>query len=328
MHSLNEKKRQKYIDAESYQNTLKNFDSAKIDYEEQLKSPEVHPGGHAAALLFSASDLWAVFQLRYTAGEDLEKLARSLDEVVEAFDIYVKKHRDTTERQNYPPFLMVDMIDTYIDFLHLVCVVIMLHREELLPVILGWIKGDEYDGVDAVIEELFNYYFPDRPSPDSWIWEQPYEKLLDVVDAPSPSDRPKLMRKYLKNWYSSMKGQAAFWGAHEKIKPDFSPYFGYWAMCAGAFTYLLGIDDSSYRDEEVYPEDMVDYARRLPRRPIKTEDGTEVLRVEGGQACPREGTWFSPAKQDSARYFKVGEVMQVFDRSEYGQTIWQWMPNN
>ena len=98
-------------------------------------------------------------------------------------------------------------------------------------------------------------------------------------------------------------------------------------MCAGAFTYLLDIDDVSYRNEEVYPKDVVDYARSFPRRSVKTEDGTDILRVEGGQACPREGTWFSPAKQDSARYFKVGEVMQVFDRTEYGQTIWQWMPH-
>ncbi|MBD8563542.1 DUF1911 domain-containing protein [Oxalobacteraceae sp. CFBP 8763] len=42
---------------------------------------------------------------------------------------------------------------------------------------------------------------------------------------------------------------------------SFSPYFGYWALCAGAFTYLLDIDDSSYRNEMVYPRDLVDYAR-------------------------------------------------------------------
>ncbi|PQO91914.1 hypothetical protein C5614_25345 [Massilia phosphatilytica] len=95
-----------------------------------------------------------------------------------------------------------------------------------------------------------------------------------------------------------MRGKVGFWGKHEKITPECSPYFGYWAMCAGAYTYLLGLDDSSYRDEEVYPRDMVDYARSQPRRPVKLPDGSEILRVEGGQPCPSEGTWFSPAKSD------------------------------
>ena len=63
-----------------------------------------------------------------------------------------------------------------------------------------------------------------------------------------------------------MKGKVHFWGKHEKIKPEFTPYLGYWAMCAGAFTYLYDIDDSSYRDELVYPKDLVDYARSIPRK--------------------------------------------------------------
>ena len=36
-------------------------------------------------------------------------------------------------------------------------------------------------------------------------------------------------------------------------------------MCAAAFTYLLELDDSAYRDEMVYPADLVDHARSLPR---------------------------------------------------------------
>ena len=54
-------------------------------------------------------------------------------------------------------------------------------------------------------------------------------------------------------------------------------------MCAGAFTYLLDVDDASYRGEEVYPKDMVDYARSMPRRSVKLGDGAEILRVEGSQ---------------------------------------------
>lgn len=123
-------------------------------------------------------------------------------------------------------------------------------------------------------------------------------------------------------------GKAEFWGAHKRITPEFSPYFGYWAMCAGAFTYLLGLDDGSYRDEEVYPKDMVDYARSLSRRAVKLSDGREILRVEGGQPCPSKGVWFGPAKSEDSRYFKTGEVMPVLEASEYGHTIWQRADEN
>jgi hypothetical protein len=48
-----------------------------------------------------------------------------------------------------------------------------------------------------------------------------------------------------------------------------------------------------------------------------------VDRCEGGQPCPREGWWFTPAKPASRRKFAVGELMPKF-KSDYGTTIWQW----
>jgi hypothetical protein len=50
------------------------------------------------------------------------------------------------------------------------------------------------------------------------------------------------------------------------------------------------------------------------------------LRCDAGQPCPREGWWVTPAKTDSRRHFKHGEVMPSFT-SDYGSTIWQWDEN-
>lgn len=127
-----------------------------------------------------------------------------------------------------------------------------------------------------------------------------------------------------------MKGQTHFWGKHEQITPEFTPYNGYWTMCAAAFTYLYDIDDSSYRDEIVYPKDLVAYGRSKPRRTV--EEATklvpkELMRVDGGQHCPQAGYWFTPAKADSRRYFKESEIMPTFEGSAYGATIWQWSPD-
>lgn len=53
------------------------------------------------------------------------------------------------------------------------------------------------------------------------------------------------------------------------------------------------------------------------------EQGAVRLRCEAGQPCPREGWWLTPAKADSRRHFKPGELMPAFS-TDYGATIWQW----
>lgn len=49
-------------------------------------------------------------------------------------------------------------------------------------------------------------------------------------------------------------------------------------------------------------------------------------RVYGGDACPREGVWFTPAKEKSRQYFREGDAMPVY-KTDYGATIWQWDSN-
>jgi len=208
--------------------------------------------------------------------------------------------------------------------LNLLSVAILLHREDLIPRIYALIEGSAFDEGDAVIEELLKFFLPERPALDYWIWDQPYRKLLDAIDEEDEGERARLMKKYVGSWYKSMKGKAIFWGAHERIENSLSPYHGYWAMCSAAFTYLYGIDDASYRNEIVYPRDLVDYARSIPRNPVINREGVLVLRVIGGDRCVKEGIWFTPAQQSSARHFLIGEVMPVVDSAEYGATIWQW----
>ena len=320
------RRRQHLIDQESYVNTLRHYQNESTLYDGYLQEPEVRPGDHAQFMENRASDLWRTLQLKYTAGEDPAELATLLGRVVEEYQKYVDKKNAADDTHYIPPFLMSQFADVYVNYLHLVCTAILLHREDLIPIICGWNDGTDFDRADAVLEELFKFYLPDRPELDEWYWDQPYRLLLSVLDEEDTGKRPKLMKKYLKKWYASFKGQAYFWGQHEQITSEFSPYVGYWAMCAAAFTYLYDIDDSTYREEFVYPKDLVDYARSIPRQPVASESGETILRVLGGQTCPRDGNWFSPAKADSLKKFKAGDIMPSFDFSEYGTTIWQWAP--
>jgi len=61
----------------------------------------------------------------------------------------------------------------------------------------------------------------------------------------------------------------------------------------------------------------------VPQEAILSSPTHSRRNVPGGQPCPREGWWSTPAQVDSRRYFKQGEVMPRF-QSDYGDTIWYW----
>jgi hypothetical protein len=283
---FNETRRQDFIDEESYRNTLAHYTEEVPLYQTNLSAPEINPGGHAHFMKLRAGTLWRIFQLRYTGGDEVAGLVPLMDGVVAGFQQYVEKNDAATDEHYRPPFLMSEFFDSYIQYLHITCAAILLHREDLLPGILGWNAGTDFDGVDAVLEELFKFYFPDRPDLDQWLWDQPYRLLLDAIDDPVPDERAKLMKKFVKRWYPALRGKAGFWGKHEEIEPDFSPYTGYWNMCAAAFTYLYDIDDTSYRDEITYPKDLIDYARSKPRRPVSQENGDPIFTSPGRPIVP------------------------------------------
>ncbi|HEX7986866.1 MAG TPA: PoNe immunity protein domain-containing protein, partial [Duganella sp.] len=281
--------------------------------------------GRMTTLDLIAGNKWTVFQLKYTAGERLTDLANSLDEIVLAYEQYVDANEEMPDEEYYPPFVMNDMIDVYVDYLNLLCVAILLRREDLIPRIQALNEGSDFDQIDAVLEELLKFFLPDRPELDEWLWNKPYRKLLDAIDSDTPDEMAKEMKHYVKSWYKEMKGVAHFWGKHEQIKPEYTPYYGYWAMCAAAFSYLYNIDDSSYRNETVYPKDLVDYARSIPRNNDKQHSTAKPLRVAGSETCPKSGHWFSPAKADSQGHFSAGTIMPDFPDAQYGLTIWQWI---
>ncbi len=319
---LPSERRQPYLDEESYTNTLAHFEKDRVAYAEFLTKASASTRAKVNSLESIANDIWAIFLLNFTAGVSPEDLSRSLEQVVLAFEDYAKQALELPDEEYAPAFELDEMLDIYVDYLQLLSAAILLHREDLVPRIFGLIEGTHYDGVDALIEGLLQFYLPDRPVPDEWLWDKPFDKLIKAIDSPVPKDREKAMAKYVASWYTGMKGRANFWGKHEQITPEFTPYFGYWAMCAAAFTYLYDIDDNLYRNEIVYPKDLVDFARNQPRKPVKLKNGSEILRVLGGQLCPADGQWFSPAKAESARQFKKGDAMPTFD-SAYGLTIWQ-----
>jgi len=71
---------------------------------------------------------------------------------------------------------------------------------------------------------------------------------------------------------------------------------------------------------------------RVPGETVPSEEGlgptgSTPERVPAGKPVTQSGYWFTPAKQGSRRYFKQGDVFPEIEGSPWGDTFWQWAPD-
>jgi hypothetical protein len=58
------------------------------------------------------------------------------------------------------------------------------------------------------------------------------------------------------------------------------------------------------------------------QNPLLDDVRPENMRCEGGEACPQDGFWWTPASDPGQGHFKKGDVMPNYPHSKYGATIW------
>jgi len=293
------------------------------------------------------NEKFRLWMLDYTAGVELDVLAPQLAGIVDAFvgwndanvpyRQYLKdKYAEEDKQQGVTTHLDVCAVDfdnqiEYENALQLLSVAILLRDARSVKRIVKAMVFNRY--ADALYEQLIAD-FVDDPQEDmqAVLHDAPYTTLVEAYFEDDDAKAVSLVKDYLKNWYKHQDG-ARWYNAHLKIENDRSFYYGYWAFEAGATCFLLDLDDSGI-DHMVYPKDLVAYARKLQAdgrwtttkdAPLETEaPASTMLNCPGGEACPKSGWWFTPAKVGSRRYFEAGEAMPVIEGSDYGATFWQW----
>jgi hypothetical protein len=292
-----------------------------------LDNPQLNPtptkGGTMMAALLTGEIGLRFLTHSYSAGLPVAELAPLLPKTVEYWESFAQHDLAFDQSDESDGHLVphIDLYDvTYWYALQLVCFSILLGHPNLLGRVMELLVY-ENDDQDALLEALVAPYLPGRPGSAIYTRQLPYRKTKKIFAA-APNQRAELMSKYLDEWYDASRREPY----HDRHKSSDFP--GYWSLEAGVITFILGIDDASYRDKKFYPKDLVDYARAHSWVPggagaAGTQDASIRLRVEAGQPCPREGWWVTPAKTNSRRLFKAGEVMPDVG-GDYGATIWQW----
>ena len=323
------RRREPFLKEESYS---KEFDSISgglmsvtVDLPKYRDQPKVN--GLMVSTRRRVWDAMDWLSLQYSAGADVAQIATVWPHALE----WAEEYAEFSHRFNQSPdahgrivsHVALPTEDYWIVALRLVCFGLLTGYASEMPRVMAILDyaNEEKDGL---LERLIVPFIPGRGTPpDECTRHLPYRKLFKVFAAPE-AKRPALMVKYLDDWYEASRREP-YVDQHEG-----RAFYGYWSWEAAAVTWLLNIDDSSYRDKDFYPRDLVDYARAHAAAPQATAASTAGdpirLRCEAGQPCPRAGFWFTPAQAGSRRLFKESEVMPSVG-GDYGATIWQWDQN-
>jgi hypothetical protein len=117
---------------------------------------------------------------------------------------------------------------------------------------------------DKVKDKLFEFIIMAKIKDRQPIQEESYRdffaipeifsKLREAMQESDKGKASKLIHDFLKkDWYKNHK-DAGWYNSH-KSKHD--TYFGYWSFESAAVVKIKGLDDTSFRDNQYYPKDLV-----------------------------------------------------------------------
>lgn len=146
---------------------------------------------------------------------------------------------------------------SYIDMLWMMSLAILFGvKKEQFCVMSDLVE--KYNRNDALLDFFINYKVHGvvEKIDGNYSFGFPYDKLADIIANKEKSVDG--LKEYLqKYWYIGHKDMA--WYDIHKAKEKL--YYGYWSFEAGAIAKILNLDDSSLKDVQYYPYDLVHYKK-------------------------------------------------------------------
>ncbi|UTO20243.1 DUF1911 domain-containing protein [Acinetobacter sp. Z1] len=295
-------------------------------YKANAKSSKMMAAGHQRV-----KDVLNLMSLQYSAGGDIafiqELYPYLLNWTEEYTEIHSKYHLSPEADGRYVWHISLGTEDYWYIALRLICFGLLTgyadQMDRIMPIIDYVEATPEGQEKDGLIERLVAPFVADRGTPpDEARRHLPYRKLIKVFNA-SPEQRPALMLQYLEDWYEASRREPYY---DQHPQPDIRSgvsYYGYWSWEAAAVTWLLDIDDTSYREHQFYPKDLVDFAR-TQSKVVLDDQQLERMKVKDVEACIKTGYWRTPAQPDSRQYFKQGEIVSTLIELDWGEVYWYW----
>lgn len=114
---------------------------------------------------------------------------------------------------------------------------------------------DKVNTPDKLLDFMINYRVRKEQSKNQLPYNY-YTNLLKILDKNEKNEIIKSLKNYLsKQWFKEF-GKMADADTHKGIV---NYHTGYWSWEAGAIAKILDLDDSSLKDQQYYPYDMVHF---------------------------------------------------------------------
>lgn len=325
---FNSKKRDPLLDYEVY---AFNFDDRVDGFDvvrKSLSKPEaqlvtVDPYRRMVAVKQQAWDVMDHLANCYSAGHSVAELRDIYPAALEYWNSYFERFQIFLNWENNAnkDLAAFPLMGTEFEIANqLVCFGILLGWGGLLANVTHIIDKNNFRK-DAMIERLLDSYVSDRSVIESECTRHlPYFKTLKIFDADSLV-RSDMMKDYLAEWYQASRREG-YYNSHKRG----DEFKGYWSWESAAITYLLDINDNSYRDAKFYPADLVEFACNIqaPRSSTTKSTSHHELRAKSGQVCPKSGNWQTLDIPLQQRNFTFGEIMQA-ENASYGITVWRYI---
>jgi hypothetical protein len=236
----------------------------RIDYDHsviqevtsRLDSGSLSPYGQVMAANNIRSKIRNRIVMRYSRGDDLSLVRTDVDSLLAA-RTKMKACCDAlpSDEQHLRTQFERLSFDNYLIYLWWLSWVVCLnmgkeHTRQVLALI-----GNA--GQDLLLDRIAPRLGGAQPAcTGALAFPKQNDLLLQSTNAPVGA-QSALVKKFLEGWYKRNKNLAAWYDTHHD---DDSGYVGYWCFEAALVVPLFGIDDTSFRDHEHYPGDLVHFA--------------------------------------------------------------------
>lgn len=257
--------------------------------QSRIKEPPGDPAYRPQYLFELAKENWHLLFCRYSRGDPISELAQYFEPLLDAWEESERLGKEIwTDQQQYMRHAWSVNLDHYIVCFWLVGLALALEIPDGQWHRLLTLIGNE--GEDELLDRVIAARQPGRKIGNKLCHPKPYQRLLDVINAPADK-QAQALSIFVANWYKDLnrspkKGLSEsaamydrpYWYTLGSRNLGDSGYFGRWCVEAVAAVKAFGLDDSLCLGHEHYPGDLLrpDGASTHPVREVDTQASVQT----------------------------------------------------
>lgn len=237
---------------------------------------------------------------RYCRGHPVRELAQYFGPMLDAWEEAERLGKDVwTAQQQYTRHAWRINLDHYIRCFWLVGLALALQVPASQWSRLIALIGNE--GEDELLDRVIATRQPGRRIGTGLCHPQPYQRLLDTINAPL-GEQPACLKSFVEHWYRELdrppkKGLSRMTAIYERpywyeYHLTEGGYFGYWCIEAVAAVKAFGIDDGSCLGLPHYPGDLL-----RPDGPSSHKPTTPAVQRQAADAVTIKQTLFDRVRK-------------------------------